>query len=76
MTRDERWLLMWRQYMDFMGEHGRRPSKHKAEERDLVNWMKYNRKMVNASAFPNIRRDKLDELIRLSEKCQHVNQYK
>ena len=40
MTRDERWLLMWRQYMDFMGEPGRRPSKHRAEERDLVNWKK------------------------------------
>lgn len=76
MTRDERWLRMWRQYMDFLGEHGRRPSKHRAEERDLVNWMKYNRKSVNNHSFPDCRRDKLDELIQLSEKCLHVNQYK
>ena len=76
MTRDERWLRMWQLYMDFMREHGRRPSKHRAEERDLVNWMKHNRKMVNASLFPANRQDKLDELIRLSEMCTHVNQYK
>ena len=32
---------MWQQYMDFLHENKRRPSKYKPEERDLVNWAKH-----------------------------------
>lgn len=75
MTQDERWLHMWQQYMDFLHENKRRPSKYKPEERDLVNWAKHNRKLINQGKFQPSRMDKFDELKREAEKYQRVNQH-
>ena len=38
MTQDQRWIMMWQKYMDFLHNNKRRPSKYQPEERDLVNW--------------------------------------
>ena len=38
---------MFNSYIDFIKTNKRCPSKYKPEERNLVNWAKYNRKMRN-----------------------------
>ena len=76
MTHDERWISMWQSYMNFMADHGRRPSKYKPEERNLVNWLKYNRKEVNQGTFPESRKKMFDELLQMAERLHRVNQWK
>lgn len=76
MTQDERWNQTWKQYIDFLETNKRRPSKYKPEERDLVNWAKHNRKLINQGKFKESRMEKFEELKRLSEKYQRINQYK
>ena len=67
---------MWQSYMNFMADHGRRPSKYKPEERNLVNWLKYNRKEVNQGTFPESRKKMFDELLQMAERLHRVNQWK
>lgn len=51
MTQEEHWQTMFDAYMKFMKDNKRCPSKYKAEERKLVNWLKYNRKMRNKGCW-------------------------
>ena len=60
---------MWQSYMNFMADHGRRPSKYKPEERNLVNWLKYNRKEVNQGTFPESRKKMFDESCKWQSAC-------
>lgn len=75
MTQDERWLLMWQEYMDFLLKNKRRPSKYNDEERVLVNWMKHNRKVRNQDKMPPKRMEKFLELMAVATKYQRVNQH-
>lgn len=75
MKQEERWMQMWKEYMDFLTTNKRRPSKYDEEERTLVNWMKHNRKIKNQGKMPPQRMPKLQELVAMSEKYQRVNQH-
>jgi hypothetical protein len=75
MTQDQRWVKMWQMYMDFLHDNKRRPSKYYPEERDLVNWAKYNRKLVNKGELKECRRNRFDELVAEAGKYQRVNQH-
>ena len=48
MTQDERWLSKYNAVMEFMERERRNPSKHRLEEHDMLNWLKANRKKMNA----------------------------
>ena len=48
MTQDERWLVRYKEVMEFLEENHRNPSKHRIEEHDQLNWLKANRKLMNA----------------------------
>ena len=54
MTQDERWQQQYEQMMAFMNENHRRPSKHRLEEHDMLNWYKATKK--NESQKVNCRR--------------------
>lgn len=75
MNRELQWMRMWQRYMDFMHEHARRPSKYEPAERELVNWIKHNRKQKNQHVLPDNRRARFDELLAEAAKYQRVNQY-
>ena len=75
MTQNERWLSMFNTYMDFIRTNKRCPSKYKPEERNLVNWAKYNRKMRNKGLLDEARLQKLSELTALSAQYRRVNQH-
>ncbi len=44
MTQDERWQRQYEEMMSFMESYHRRPSKHRLEEHDMLNWFKLFRK--------------------------------
>lgn len=48
MTQDERWMIRYREVITFIEANHRNPSKHRIEEHDMLNWVKANRKVMNA----------------------------
>lgn len=57
MKNETRWLENYEQLKLFIQEHGHLPNKKKVDNRGLLNWWKYNQKLI--------RRGALDE-----ERCQ------
>ncbi len=70
MTQDERWLVKYNAVMEFMERERRNPSKHRIEEHDMVNWMKANRKLVNAGKMKEERVEKFEKLLEMGEKVK------
>ena len=50
-------------------------SKHRIEEHDMLNWVKANRKRMNAGELKEPRLGKFKELLALSEQYKRKNQY-
>ena len=75
MTQEERWLARYNEVMAFLEENHRNPSKHRIEEHNYLNWLKANRKVMNAGKMKLERVDMFNELMKLSEKYKRVNQY-
>lgn len=67
--------MKYNEVMAFMAEHHRNPSKHRIEEHDMLNWVKANRKALNAGRLKMERVGKFRELLALMEECKRVNQY-
>ncbi len=76
MTQDERWLARYNEVMDFMARERRNPSRHRIEEHDMLNWLKANRKRMNAGELKAERVELFQKLLELGEKVKHINQYK
>ena len=75
MTQDEKWQLQYEQMMDFMETNHRRPSKHRIEEHDLLNWFKHTKKMIAKGDYPTDRLEKFAKLLELADKYRRKNQY-
>ena len=76
MTQDERWNKRYQDVMDFMAKNHRNPSRHRLEEHDMLNWLKANRKKMNAGDLKEERVEQFKKLLALAEENKHVNQYK
>jgi len=48
MTQDERWLAKFYEVKDFIVKNHRNPSRHNIEDHLALNWIKHNRKLMNA----------------------------
>lgn len=48
MTQDERWQKRYDEVVGFIEANKRNPSRHRIEEHDHLNWLKANRKALNA----------------------------
>ena len=75
MTQDERWMRRYQEVVAFIEKNHRNPSKHRIEEHDMLNWLKANRKALNAGRLKPERVGKFKELLALMEENKHVNQY-
>ena len=75
MTQDERWLGRYEEVMGFMETNHRNPSKHRIEEHDMLNWLKANRKAMNAGRMKPERVERFKALLVLMEKYKRVNQH-
>lgn len=75
MTQDERWNKRYEEEVDFIESNHRNPSKHRVEEHDYLNWMKANRKQMNAGTLKQNRIEQFNKLLALVDLNKHVNQY-
>ena len=75
MKQDERWNLRYQEVKDFITANRRNPSKHRIEEHDMLNWVKHNRKLLNAGTLKTDRAKKFEELMSLIEEHKRLNQY-
>ena len=75
MDQETRWLMRYNEVKRFIEENKRNPSKHRIEEHDMLNWVKQQRKLVNAGALKAERVEKFKELLALSERYKRKNQY-
>ena len=75
MKNDDLWMVRYGEVLDFMTSHRRNPSKHRIEEHLMLNWMKYNRKMMNAGKLKADREKLFKEVLPLCNTLKHVNQY-
>ena len=48
MTQEERWNIRYNEVMAFIETNHRNPSRHRIEEHNMLNWLKANRKAMNA----------------------------
>ncbi len=75
MTQDEKWLLKYNEVVAFIENNKRNPSKHRLEEHDMLNWLKANRKKMNAGEMKEERLVKFKKLLALMEGYKRKNQY-
>ncbi len=75
MTQDERWIAKYNEVITFIESNKRNPSRHRIEEHDLLNWVKANRKLMNAGELKKGRLIKFKELLALAEENKRKNQY-
>lgn len=75
MTQDEKWLTRYNEVKTFIETNHRNPSKHRLEEHDMLNWLKANRKRMNAGEMKEERLAPFRELLELMEKYKRVNQW-
>ncbi len=75
MTQDEKWIARYNEVKDFIETNKRNPSKHRIEEHDHLNWLKANRKVLNAGKMKAERVEKFRKLLELTEQYRRKNQY-
>ena len=75
MTQDERWYTRYDEVKSFILVNHRNPSKYKFEEHDMLNWLKANRKALNAGKLKQERMEMFKELLEVGEKYRRVKQW-
>ena len=75
MTQDEKWLQKYNEVVAFIENNKRNPSKHRIEEHDHLNWLKANRKALNAGKMKPERVEKIRKLLELTEQYRMKKQY-
>ncbi len=75
MTQDERWQSRYDEVKAFIEANHRNPSKHRIEEHDHLNWLKANRKALNAGKMKADRVEKFKELLAMTELYRRKNQW-
>ena len=59
----------------FIEENKRNPSKHRIEEHDMLNWVKQQRKLVNAGELKPERMEAFKRLMEIWEENKRKNQW-
>lgn len=75
MKQDEKWQAKYDEVVDFIEVNHRNPSKYRLEEHDMLNWLKANRKVLNAGRMKAERVEKFRKLMEMSEQYRRKNQY-
>lgn len=76
MTQDELWLKKYNGVITFIETNHRNPSRHNPEERGLYcNWLKQNRKLLDAGKMKEERVALFLKLLVKIEENKRLNQY-
>ncbi len=76
MTQEEKWNLRFQEVKDFIETNHRNPSRHFTENRNLLSWIKQQRKLMNAGTLKPERIEPFMRLLELIEENKRINQYK
>ena len=72
MTHDERWLERYTEVKAFIESNHRNPSRYRIEEHLMLNFLKHNRKLINAGVMKEDRRELFLKLLEVGEKYKRV----
>ena len=75
MTQDEKWVVRYKEVAGFIETNHRNPSKHRVEEHLMLNWVKQQRKLVNAGKLKEDRVEAFKKFLEIWEENKRVNQY-
>ena len=75
MTQDERWMVKYNEVVEFIETNHRNPSRHRLEEHDMLNWLKANRKVMNAGKMKPERVEAFNKLLGLAVQYRRKHQY-
>ena len=75
MTQDEKWHMRYLKVIGFIETNQRNPSRHRIEEHDHLNWLKANRKVLNAGKMKPERVEKFRKLLEMTGKYKRKNQW-
>lgn len=75
MTQDEKWLLRYNEVKDYIETNHKNPSRHFMENRNLLSWVKQQRKLMNAGKMKPERVEPFKKLMEIWEENKRVNQY-
>ena len=76
MKQDDRWMEHYTEVMTYMEQHQRRPSKHREDDHQMLNWIKYNKKLIARDKLSAQRVQLFRQLLERADECRHLNQYK
>lgn len=76
MTQDEKWQNRYNEVRDYIETNHKNPSRHFVENRNLLSWIKQQRKMMNAGTLKPERIEPFKRLLGLIEENKRINQYK
>ncbi len=68
-------MMRYNEVKNFIETNKRNPSKYRDEEKLMVHFLKRGRKMLNAGELAEPRFSQFLDLLELSNKYKHVNQY-
>ena len=75
MDQETRWMTRYNEVVAFIDANKRNPSRHRIEEHDMLNWVKANRKALNAGKMKAERVEKFRKLLGMIEQYRRVNQW-
>ena len=75
MDQETRWMTRYNEVVAFIDANKRNPSRHRIEEHDHLNWLKANRKALNAGKMKPERVEKFRKLLGMIEQYRRVNQW-
>ena len=75
MTQNERWMAKYNEVVEFIETNHRNPSRHRLEDHDMLNWLKANRKVMNAGKMKPERVEAFNKLLGLAVQYRRKNQY-
>ncbi len=75
MDQETRWMTRYEEVVGFLETNHRNPSKHRIEEHDMLNWLKANRKALNAGKMKPERVEKFRKLLEMTEQYRRKNQW-
>ena len=76
MTQDEKWNARYNEVRDYIETNHKNPSRHFVENRNLLSWVKQQRKLMNAGTLKPERIEPFKRLLELIEENKRINQYK
>ena len=75
MDQETRWIIKYNEVVEYIKTNHRNPSRHRIEEHDMLNWLKANRKTLNAGRMKAERVEMFRKLLEMTEQYRRKNQY-